>query len=318
MDVKQRLPSRLRDIGQKNEENLLKNTIAEHIDEHVSIHDTEFDRGVEMYGDEYVQEYITSVSEYMAGQIVSAYAAHDLKQYEDIATHFTEVYRFLFPVSELEADKAGNGDAYALVEHDVLDEGVDIIRKHYTLYDYVDDVLTLYDDIRYSDEQLTTEEFRENSGWDRVKQGYEIVQNALDLPIGAFFDDYIVGPYARERTLAFKHHTAAKESCDQGSEANQESERLMRKYMKRAEISKFSTLVDDFDLLDDLSDLFLKAVEEHDRGTHGPDEWQKNVKNMSIFYGTLLSEMVADRYDSPAVEDMRNGYRNRLSEAVSG
>jgi hypothetical protein len=317
VDAERHMPETTDRLEQEKEEDVLQTLVDDNIVEGVSIYDSEFDHGLDMYGDDYIQEYITGVSEHLAENIVRAYAAHDMKRYQEISPYFTEVYRFLFPVSDFEAGKAGNGDTYALVEHDVLDEGIDIIRKHYTLYEYRDDMIPVYDDIRHSDDSPTTAELRENSGWDRVKQGYEIVQEALDLPLAAVFDDFIVGSYARERTLAFKHHTAAKESCDQDSPENAESERKMREYMRRGEIVKFSPISSDYDLLNDLGKLFLNAVEEHDRGIHGPDEWKTNIKTMSLFYGTLLSEAVKDRYDGSAVTDIHDRYRERLSEAVS-
>lgn len=318
MQLEQRRPDYVNDTGPEQEEDLLDTLIQDNIEENVSVHDRQFDRGIDLYGTDYVRAYIDTVSEHMATNIVKAYAAHDLKLYEEIASHFTEVYRFLFPVSDDEASKAGNGDAYALVEHDVLDEGIDVIQEHYQLYKLTDDLLAPYDDVRYSDDRLTTEELRENSGWERVRQGYEIVENALDLPIAALFDEMWIGPFSHERTLAFKHHTAARESCDRGSRLNRESERLMRKYMKRGEISRFSALISDFDLLDDLSNLFLMAVDEHDRGEHGPNEWETNIDTMSLFYGTLLSAMVEDQYDLPGVHNIRNKYETRLSEVVPG
>jgi len=166
VDAERHMPETTDRLEQEKEEDVLQTLVDDNIVEGVSIYDSEFDHGLGMYGDDYIQEYITGVSEHLAENIVRAYAAHDMKRYQEISPYFTEVYRFLFPVSDFEAGKAGNGDTYALVEHDVLDEGIDIIRKHYTLYEYRDDMIPVYDDIRHSDDSPTTAELRENSRLD--------------------------------------------------------------------------------------------------------------------------------------------------------
>lgn len=275
--------------------------LEENIHRQVSPHDQAFEIGRELFGDEYVEAYIDRISSHLAETIVQAYAAHDRKQYRAVGNHFAEVYNFLFPVDARAAQDAGDGHAYALVHHDVIEDGVETVQEHYDVEQY--------EDIRHEWEEYTTKQIDNNSGWNQVLLGFMIVDDALDFPKTCEYQDKTyqpqlfpfedvdgetelleVDPFAWHRNQFILYHTAAKEAQDRGSDRNKRAHSLMERYVKDAENIFLSALIDDEALIDELGDTYIEAVAEHDR--HDEEELENNTARMTGYYERILREVI--------------------------
>lgn len=258
------------------------------IDHGMSVYDPGFEESVDEYGTAFVDEYVDEVATHMAYNVVKAFEAHDLKDYIRCAQHFGEVYTFLFPARK-EAETAGAGYAYALEVHDAIEDGFDAAYENGA-------PIEEYGDVHYGPEPLPSQEMLDNSGWNLVENGFQMVTENLGLPESYTHRGKEFGPYHAHQAAFFKYHTVAREAADAEPDSSMVgmAENMMQDHARKAQIVKFAPLVDDPDVLDEIADTYLAAVDAHD--AHTMEKQWENVERMTDVYRTVLDEVIADEY----------------------
>lgn len=196
--------------GKSYDNSSIDDIARENVERGISIYDQDFERGIEMFGSPFLRSYIGYAADTIGDSEVDAFAYHDEKKYVETGHSFGRANELLFDVSTDAAYDAGAYDSLALLFHDVVDEGVSIVRRHMQDSSLRDLLPPAYEQVfskpqprhRYSTLDSFLEEIvRNDAAWDDVRDAFRWKADELNLP----------SAYADEMTAFYRDHSVLNE-----------------------------------------------------------------------------------------------------------